>query len=340
MPPGRSSSIAPSLPGSPRNSNDFKIRVFLIKWRPLRGRFKSIKPSSHRLQRSFEGYRNQASWIKFTNTSNSLGNSLQVFGRSLKNDGPTTHLQRRSPSRISRQRGVSRVHLRCPPAAGGAKIEVDCKMRNQVTAIAMVIVGLVWGPCAASAQPSSAGQPALVDLLVWGTYHKVDPRAYSPAVQVELEKHLQRSQEYRSTRPAPTNSSELEMVYDAQVRYERRLVAVTDDPRAGALAVEYVESLRPCYEWEGYHDCPQQEASFATEYRAANPAGPFNEFLSLLAAHRWLCTAEAYEYEKRPDGASGSRRASEQALAIARQSKALLVRMAAEELAERGRCHA
>ena len=238
------------------------------------------------------------------------------------------------------ERGASRVHLRCPPAGGGAKIEVDCKMRDQVSALAMVMVWLVWGACAASAQTSTSNQRTLVDLLVWGSYVKVDPGAYSPAVQAELEKYLQRSQEYRSARRAPTNSSELEMAYAAQVRYERRLVAVTDDPRAGALAVAYVDGLRPCYEWEGYHDCPQQEASFATEYRAANPAGPFNEFLPLLAAHRWLCTAEAYEYEKRPDGASGSRRASEQALAIARQSKALLVRMAAEELAERGRCHA
>ncbi len=208
------------------------------------------------------------------------------------------------------------------------------------TVVAVTIAGLVCAAFPLSAQTSSRSQYALVDLLVWGTYVTIDPGAYSPEVQAELQKHLQRSQEYRSARRPPTNSSELQMVFDARVRYERRLAAVTDDPRAAALAVEYVDSLRPCYESEGLPDCPEREASFATEYRADNPAGPFSEFLALLAAHRWLCTAEAYEFAKRPDRAMGSRRAFEQASAIARQSKGLLVRTAAEELASRKRCHA
>ncbi len=212
-------------------------------------------------------------------------------------------------------------------------------MRSQISAVAIVMVGLVWVPGVLSAQTSGANRGyTLVDLLVWGSYVQIDPNAYSPAVQEEIKRHLQRSQEYRSARRSPTNSSELEMVYHAQIRYERRLVAVTDDPRAPALAAEYVDNLRPCYEWEGFADCPSREAIYASEYQAVNPTGPFSEFLPLLEAHRWLCTAETYENLKRSD--PGSRLAYEEALRVARQSKALLVRTAAEELAARGRCRA
>lgn len=61
-------------------------------------------------------------------------------------------------------------------------------------------------------------------------------------------------------------------------------------------------------------------------------------FLHLLAAHRWLCTAEAYDYEKEPQDAARSRRAYEEAIRTARQSGSLLIRTAAEELRIRGRC--
>lgn len=128
------------------------------------------------------------------------------------------------------------------------------------------------------------------------------------------------------------------MVQFAQVNYERRLVAVTNDPRAPALAAEYVDSLRPCYEWEGFHDCPEREAEFADEYQAAHPNGPFSTYLPLLAAHRWLCAAERYEYEKNPTEAARSRRNYQERVSAAQKSRALLIRTAAERLAGRERC--
>jgi hypothetical protein len=176
--------------------------------------------------------------------------------------------------------------------------------------------------------------------MVWGADLIIDPTPYPPDVRLEIERHLQRWRAYTSPRRRPADSSELEMVHLAQVRYERRLVAGSSNPRAGSLAVAYVDRLRPCYEWEGFHDCPEREAVFAAEYDAANPDGPFREYLPLLAAHRWLCTTEGYEYEKRPADAARSRRAYEQAVAKARQSGAVLIRRAADELVERGRCFA
>jgi hypothetical protein len=212
-------------------------------------------------------------------------------------------------------------------------------MRNQLIAGVIIIGGFAAWSLVSSAQISGASlRDALVDVLVWGADVKIDPNAYPPAVKSELERHLHRSREYRSERRPPANSSELRMVYAVQVRYERQLVALTDDPRARSLAMAYVDGLRPCYEWEGYSDCPEREATFATRYQSAHTDGPFSEFLTLLAAHRWLCTAEAYEHEKEPDGAARSRREYEHAISRARQSTALLVRTAAEGLTARGRC--
>jgi hypothetical protein len=128
------------------------------------------------------------------------------------------------------------------------------------------------------------------------------------------------------------------MVHDALIAYERRLVAWTDDKGARTLAAAYVDRLRPCYEWEGYHDCPEREAQFAEQYLSEHPTSPFREYLPLLAAHRWLCTAEAHDYEKRPQDATRARAAYERDLATARQSSSLLIRTAASALQERGRC--
>jgi len=107
----------------------------------------------------------------------------------------------------------------------------------------------------------------------------------------------------------------------------------------------YVDSLRPCYEWEGYHDCPERDALFAEKYQQDHQDGPFRDYLPLLAAHRWLCAAEGYDYEKRPAEAARSRAAYARSraayarnLAVARASPVLLLRTAGEYLAQRARC--
>ena len=154
------------------------------------------------------------------------------------------------------------------------------KVRRSQTLVDIVaIVSLALSPFLASAQDSRTNlTDGLIALLVWGTDTKIDVNAYSPDVRQDLEKYFQRRSGYKSQRRRPTNSSELSMVYDAQVRYERRLVAVTDDPRAASFAAQYVDDLRPCYEWEGYHDCPEREASFATQYRQTHVGGPSTSF--------------------------------------------------------------
>ena len=125
----------------------------------------------------------------------------------------------------------------------------------------------------------------------------------------------------------------------AGTRYIARLVGVGGD-EAKELAAAYAVVLKPCYEWEGLHDCPEREAAFADQYQAAHAKGPFRSYLPLLSAHRWLCAAEAFDFEKKPDQASRSRQHYRDRLAIALRSDSAMIRYAASHLATRAACFA
>ncbi len=197
----------------------------------------------------------------------------------------------------------------------------------------------------AAEPPRSTANDKLLDLLVFGVddvfgvENRIRPADYPPAVRAELSAYLGRFHSYRSKRTDLAKTGESGMVYSAWTGYERQLAALSADPNAPALALDYVSELKPCYEWEGYHECPEREAVFAAQYLAAHPGGPFSAYLPLLAAHRWICAAEAYEYEKQPGGAARSRESYEQSISQARRSTSPLVRMAAEALVAHGSCH-
>lgn len=186
----------------------------------------------------------------------------------------------------------------------------------------------------------SAANPedAILDVLVFGMHVPINPTLYPTQLRTDLERYLRRGGAYVSKRPPMGSGGEFKMVYSAQLSYETRLAAHSDSSGDAALAQDYVSKLRPCYEWEGFHDCPEHEAQFADEYLARNPTSPFARFLPLLAAHRWLCASEAYDYEGKPEEARRSRNFYEQRLSVARQSDLSLLRTAAERLATRARC--
>ena len=183
-----------------------------------------------------------------------------------------------------------------------------------------------------SAIQSRTPDEALIAALVWGEYHHLDLSPYPMDVQAELDRARRRVISYRSPRRQPARRSDEALLYPGMVRYEGLLAAFAANRQERALAFEYVDRLRRCYEWEGLHGCPEHEASFAKQYLAANPNGPFTEYLPLLAAHRWLCTAEAYDYEKQPQDAARSRREFDAAIRTARQSTVLLIRAGADAL--------
>lgn len=208
------------------------------------------------------------------------------------------------------------------------------------TAIVLAIVATCAALTAHAQAPTGKTRFLLLDSVVFSAVLPVDMSAYAPDLRSLLQQHLRRFQAYRPRQRPPKVDPESEMGYEAREGYERRLVAVTTAPGADTLAQQYVDDLRPCYEWEGFHDCPEAEAKFAGQYLAKDPNGPFAEFLPLLAAHRWICAAEGYELEERLDGAVRARRAAEGPLATALKARSLLIRTAAQELRTRKRCHA
>jgi hypothetical protein len=214
--------------------------------------------------------------------------------------------------------------------------------RQRIAAAAVIVVAIVgWtsGAVRAAQSPDSS----LLDLFVFGPHAAyIELTDYPIAVRRVLQNYLKRAESDKSPfRSAAFNGltgGTREMVEGAWIRYERKLSAWSSDRGARRLAVQYVEELRPCYEWEGYPDCPEHEAQFAADYLASHPGGPFSEFLPLLAAHRWLCAAEGYVYLR---NANDERRAREEhaaMLARARRSSDPLVRIAAEALASRNTC--
>ena len=184
-------------------------------------------------------------------------------------------------------------------------------------------------------------QRGVLDVVVFyaGTPRDVD--RYPLPVRQELQRFLERVRAYRP-RPRPARlGSEMRMVHAATEGYEAKLAASAAAAGAPRLAQEYVDALRPCYEWEGFHDCPEREALFAEQHLRDRPDTPFRDLLRVLAAHRWLCTAEGYEYEQKPTEALRARRAYEEALKIATvDSRSTLMTTAASELKASGRCHA
>jgi hypothetical protein len=182
---------------------------------------------------------------------------------------------------------------------------------------------------------------ALLDLLVWGLHVRTDSTKYPDNLDAEVRDYIRRAEVYEPQPPPnPLPFPEWQMVSTARIAYERKLAGLSDHPDAARLAMEYVRDLTPCYEWEGFHDCPEREAEFADKYFTVHPVGPFRSYLPLLAAHRWLCAAEAFDYEGKPEDSKRSLELFEVRASVARTSSDALIRAAADRLAERRSCFA
>jgi hypothetical protein len=206
------------------------------------------------------------------------------------------------------------------------------------SAIPLVLICLsaIAIPCLSQ---SAVGERDVLDLIVFYADRPSEVARYPSDVRAELGRYLQRLRDYRPRPRPPRVGSEMAMVYAAREGYEAKLFAAAGVSGAERFAQEYVDDLRPCYEWEGYHECPEREAIFAERYLLSRPATPFAEVLRLLAAHRWLCTAESYQYEQQSGEAARARREYHKALETAARSKSPLMRVAAEELKSSNRCH-
>jgi hypothetical protein len=162
-------------------------------------------------------------------------------------------------------------------------------------------------------------------------------RAYPADVAADVRLLQERYGSPQAGTPGIPETPEQIMALDAS-RWRQMLTAVAGDSQAQERARRYVDAWRRCYEWEGFHDCPEQDARAADSHRA-NPSA-LAEFLTLLAAHRWLCAAEGYEFEGRPTQGAESRRAFRNRVALAAKARSPMIRAAAQRLSARGTCFA
>src|SRR5262245_33766628 len=119
------------------------------------------------------------------------------------------------------------------------------RLRAGQTVIAAVLLTapLSISPHAQTVVPSQEGN--LADLLVWGPNTTGAIGVLEPDLRAAVEGYRRRWRAYQSPRRRPANP-ETSMVYDAEVGYERRLVAIGSGPNVAALARAYVAALRPC----------------------------------------------------------------------------------------------
>jgi hypothetical protein len=156
-----------------------------------------------------------------------------------------------------------------------------------------------------------------------------------------MDRFLARWETFRETPPPPGRPSEPHMLHAKHQQYQRLLFSIAASPDAAARAQDYVRRLNPPYEWEGLPDGPEREARFAESWLASEPDSPFRRYLPLLAAHRWLCAAEAWDFQGSDNGqqkAAASREAYKRHLAAAQASAEPLIRAAATALDATGRC--
>ena len=107
---------------------------------------------------------------------------------------------------------------------------------------------------------------SVLDAIVFYADPPSEVAQFPRDVREDLERYRQRLRAYRPRPRPPQLGSEMTMVYAAREGYERKLVAASTRSGVEQLAQEYVDTLRPCYEWEGFHECPEREAIFAERY--------------------------------------------------------------------------
>jgi hypothetical protein len=190
---------------------------------------------------------------------------------------------------------------------------------------------------AALAQRQNADD-ALLDALVFAQLDQLSTAAYPAGIAQELGPILNRYSRLSPARGPSSPERPEDNLRVARERWRHTLTAISTDAAAASQAQRYVESWRLCYEWEGFHDCPETDARVADAYREAQPAGPLAEYLVLLAAHRWLCAAEGYTLEENQAGADASRRTYRARAAAAARARSVMIRTAAARLAARSTC--
>lgn len=147
-------------------------------------------------------------------------------------------------------------------------------------------------------------------------------------------------------RPPSSHSSEMSMAWGKRRHYERMFAAVAlpyyatdqDELVLAEEVADFVEGMRPCYEWEGFSDCPLREAEFAEFWIRHHPHSSFAAFLPLFAGNRFLCAAEGFDHEKESAKAVDARRRATGYLTQAAGGKDPLFKLVASQMLADPKC--
>lgn len=207
-----------------------------------------------------------------------------------------------------------------------------------VLVVAMALLAFALSAALAAQTITPRTRDAVTNLVLGSGDSELKVGEYPPALRAEVQRYLSRFKAYRSTRRLPANADGIaKMSHGRHINLERALAATSSDPRAPRAAVEYVNALAPCYEWEGLPDCPEEEAIFAEKYQMEHPDGPFRDALPLFTARLWLCVAEFSKTDN--EKSARARQAYGKHISVALKSTSLLLRTAAEGLHARNRCY-
>ena len=146
-------------------------------------------------------------------------------------------------------------------------------------------------------------------------------------------------------RPPPEHSGTIAMVWQKRAHYERLFNAVSRRPDADDAelwvaeeVVDFVNGMRPCYEWEGFSECPWREAEFADLWLRLHPHAAFADFLPLFSGNRWICAADGFDLEKEAAKAADARKRATERLTVAAAGNDALFALVATQMLADPRC--
>ena len=185
------------------------------------------------------------------------------------------------------------------------------------------------------------------DALLFGGFGYSNYEAIADAAAAARWQEIQRRASFAMSRlrPPPEHAGAIKLVWEKRLHYERLFNAVSvrgglrdDELWVAEEAVDFVEGMRPCYEWEGFSECPWREAEFADVWLRLHPRSRFAAYLPLFAGNRWICAADGFDLEKESAKAADARRRATDRLTQAAAGKDPLFALVAKQMLADPRC--
>jgi hypothetical protein len=121
-------------------------------------------------------------------------------------------------------------------------------------------------------------------------------------LKARLTRYLARRSAFRSGYKSQPDTLE-KVRSDAKRRVlERAIVSLIEVEGIERIAADFVASAPIAYEWQGLHEGPLSEATFAENALKADPSSPLAPWLYVFIAERQRITFEACENEKNQEG--------------------------------------